>query len=68
MVSSSINKLTTLANQGEDGRGVKYRSLDQMWKIELDPEIAKDFTHPSGAKPIGTKDDWYSGSLKYWNT
>lgn len=39
-----------------------------MWKIELNPEIAKDYTHPSlGMKTIGTKQDWYEGSLNYWN-
>ena len=64
---STMNKLSALGQKGEDGRGVKYRSVDQMWKIELDPEIAKDYKHPSGLKPIGTKQDWYTGSLQYWN-
>jgi hypothetical protein len=40
-----------------------------MWATELNPDFAKVEEELKGQKAprIGTKQDWYSGSVKYWN-
>ena len=40
-----------------------------MWATELNPDFAKVEEELKGEKAprIGTKQDWYSGSVKYWN-
>jgi hypothetical protein len=40
-----------------------------MWATELNPAIAKIEEELKGEKQprIGTKQDWYTGSVKYWN-
>lgn len=40
-----------------------------MWATELNPDFAKVEEELKGQKEprIGTKQDWYSGSVKYWN-
>jgi len=53
--------------------GEEYVSLDQMWEKELTPDLAKrraawrrhlgqEFT-----PAIGTRLEWYNGSVNYWN-
>lgn len=55
--------------KGEDDGGARYESSDTMWKIELDPEVKKLHEELTGTKikTVGTKEDWYNGSVKYWN-
>jgi len=40
-----------------------------MWATELNPDFAKveEELKREKAPRIGTKQDWYSGSVKYWN-
>ena len=54
---------------GDDGVNIEYESVEQMWQYELDPEFAEitKTLKKSDHQPIGTKDDWYAGSVKYWD-
>ncbi len=45
--------LSNLNQKGEDGRGIKYNSIDEMWALT--------------EKGSGLKQEWYKGSLQYWN-
>ena len=69
MITKTIGKLNKLNVKGDDGEGVSYQSIDHMWATELNPAIAKIEEELKGEKQprIGTKQDWYTGSVKYWN-
>jgi hypothetical protein len=69
MITKTIGKLNKLNLKGEDGEGHEYSSIDHMWQTELNPDYAKMEEEIKGEKAqrIGTKQDWYSGSVKYWN-
>ncbi len=41
-----------------------------MWNLEFNPEfkcIKEVLTGDKNATTIGSRDDWYQGSVKYWN-
>ena len=62
MITRSLGKFTRCQEKGEDSEtGESYSSIEQMWKKELDPQ-----SEVKGNK-IGTKKEWYAGSIKYWN-
>ena len=71
MISKSLGKVSKLKGiKGENSDGTKYASVDQMWNLEFNPEfkcIKEVLTGDKNATTIGTKDDWYRGSVQYWN-
>ena len=70
MISKSLGKVSKLSTiKGASQNGDNYVSAEQMWELELNPDKARLLSEMSGKpiKTIGTKEDWYSGSVQYWN-
>ena len=54
---------------GDDGNGQHYDTVEQMWQYELNPDVAEmtNKLKGGGLTAVSTKQDWYKGSVKYWN-
>jgi hypothetical protein len=56
--------------RGEDSStGEVFVNTDHLWAKEFDPEFAKKQGEITGKQTpcIGSKDNWYNGSVNYWN-
>lgn len=70
MISKSLGKVLKGIKGENNADGTTYSTVEQMWELELNPdlkEIKKVLTGNQTASTVGTKDDWYKGSVKYWN-
>ena len=62
MISKSLGKVLKGIKGENSADGCKYQSVDQMWELELNPDlkdIKKVLTGNQATSTVGTKDDWY---------
>ena len=70
MISKSLGKVLKGIKGENLADSTSYSTVEQMWELELNPDlqhVKKALTGNETATTIGTKNDWYEGSVKYWN-
>ena len=72
MITRSLGKLHKVKAAGEDTEGNRFSSIQQMWDDQINPEYISMIkgmgSEEEKEKPrVGNKENWYAGSVEYWN-